>query len=89
MARVRLLQQLGKARKHLVRTSLGGANYLMGVCCGTLMELDEQQLIEAAVIADLARQVKDEFDTYWPGLNAGFSAILDRLASPTSKKEHP
>lgn len=84
-ARVTLLRQLGNARKHIVRTSLGGANYLMGVCCGTLMELQEQQLVAPAVVADLARQVKDEFDTYWPGLNSGFSEILDRLSSPPPK----
>jgi uncharacterized protein (DUF2267 family) len=77
MARVRLLAQLVQVRQQARSTSAMGANFLLGVCVGTLMNL--RRLMPKEEVAQLARQVKAEFGELWPDTNPDFIALLDQM----------
>lgn len=74
------LQQLTDVRDEVRRTSAQGANFLLGVATGTLMDL--RRLLPPEEVADLARQVKAEFGEVWPDINPDFIHLLDQMISP-------
>jgi hypothetical protein len=62
-----------------------GANFLLGCCTGTLMNL--RHLLPHAEVAALAAQVKVEFAELWPEINPAFTHLLDQMI--THPKEAP
>lgn len=80
------LDQLATTRAQARCTSAMGANFLLGVCTGTLMNL--RRLMPKEDVAELARQVKAEFNELWPDTNPDFIALLDQIL-PLPHKEPP
>lgn len=85
-ARVFMLKQLQDVLTQVRSTSAMGANFLLGVSVGTLMNL--RDLLPAEELAELARHARTEFAECWPDINPGFTRVLDQMISPPKEAPH-
>jgi uncharacterized protein (DUF2267 family) len=86
LAQEAMLQQLTEVRQQVRSTSAMGANFLLGVCTGTLMNL--RKLLPHDEVAALAGQVKAEFAELWPDINPAFIHLLDQMITPPKEAPH-